>query len=352
VAYLTPDRVRETSTTTGTGAITLAGAVTGWKTFASGLSTNDTFPYVIEGRDSSGNQTAEWETGIGTWSAGGTLTRTTVTGSSNSGNAVSFASASLVCYVGLNKTGLVSVADISAASAVYAHTQVADPHTGYVLESREGVASGIATLDSDTLVPAAQLGLPTYVPIYATAAGRYGIPGAGLVQLIQAGGTVTVSPDNRMMVTPFVAGGNVTITGASFQPSAPSAAGGLAQVCLYSATINSSGLFIIGSLIENFGTLALDSYGQKTITGLTRNLTRGTAYALTLACSKAVTLYAPRLGMMFDQTWAGTTLGNFGSYFYIDTAYPPPATVNAAATEASGTTQFLAPVVTVTWTPR
>lgn len=77
------DRVKETATTTGTGNFTLAGAATGFRTFASVLSTNDTCYYCIAGE-------SEWEVGIGTYSAANTLTRTTVLASSNSGSAVNF----------------------------------------------------------------------------------------------------------------------------------------------------------------------------------------------------------------------------------------------------------------------
>lgn len=81
------DRVSESSTSTGTGNFTLAGAVTGFRTFASVLSNADTTSYTIDGG------TGEWETGIGTYnSSGTTLTRTTVIASSNGGSAVNFSS--------------------------------------------------------------------------------------------------------------------------------------------------------------------------------------------------------------------------------------------------------------------
>ncbi len=84
MALISADRVRETSTTTGTGALTLAGAVTGFRAFSAVCSTNDTVFYVIA------HQTqAEWECGLGTYSASNTLTRTTVHSSSNSNSAVS-----------------------------------------------------------------------------------------------------------------------------------------------------------------------------------------------------------------------------------------------------------------------
>lgn len=87
------DRVKETSTTTGTGSLTLAGAVTGFRTFASVLSSTHTTYYVIE--DSAGN----WETGIGTFTSPATLARTTVKASSNSNAAVNFPAGTKYVYI-------------------------------------------------------------------------------------------------------------------------------------------------------------------------------------------------------------------------------------------------------------
>lgn len=85
MAFAHAGRVAETSTTTGTGSLTLAGAKTGFRTFTSQLSTNDYCYYVIQ------HQTAtEWEYGIGQLTASTTLARTAVVGSSNSNSAVSF----------------------------------------------------------------------------------------------------------------------------------------------------------------------------------------------------------------------------------------------------------------------
>lgn len=78
------DRVRETSTTTGTGTITTAGAVLGYRTFLSGIGTGNTTAYCIT------NVSAGlWEVGLGVVTAG-FLTRATVLTSSNSNNLVSF----------------------------------------------------------------------------------------------------------------------------------------------------------------------------------------------------------------------------------------------------------------------
>ena len=85
MALVVKDRVKETTTTTGTGTITLAGAVDGFQSFSAALADGDTTYYAI-----SETSTGEWEVGLGTFTATGTtLARTTVLASSNAGSAVS-----------------------------------------------------------------------------------------------------------------------------------------------------------------------------------------------------------------------------------------------------------------------
>jgi hypothetical protein len=101
MAHITEDRVLETSTTTGTGAFTLAGAATGYRSFASVMtSPSDTCWYAIWAVDGNGESTGSWETGLGTYSASNTLTRTTVLESSNAGAAVSFAAGTKYVAIG------------------------------------------------------------------------------------------------------------------------------------------------------------------------------------------------------------------------------------------------------------
>ena len=69
------DRVLETTTTTGTGSITLGGAATGFRTFNAGLGLNIQTDYCIEGVDASNVPTGEWETGVGYLSSPTTLVR-------------------------------------------------------------------------------------------------------------------------------------------------------------------------------------------------------------------------------------------------------------------------------------
>jgi hypothetical protein len=84
MALVIADRVRESSTTTGTGTFVLAGAVVGYQSFSTAIGNTNTTYYTI-----SNPGTTEWEVGIGTISTG-SLTRTTVISSSNANALVAF----------------------------------------------------------------------------------------------------------------------------------------------------------------------------------------------------------------------------------------------------------------------
>jgi hypothetical protein len=81
MALVLRDRVKETTSTTGTGTLTLTGASDGFQSFSVIGDGNTTYYAIISGND--------WEVGIGTYTASGTtLSRDTVLESSNSGSAV------------------------------------------------------------------------------------------------------------------------------------------------------------------------------------------------------------------------------------------------------------------------
>ena len=84
MAFVINDRVKENSTTSGTGTFTLDGAVTGFETFSSAIVNGNTTYYTIHTQNG-----AQFEVGIGTVGAG-TLARDTVISSSNSDAAVDF----------------------------------------------------------------------------------------------------------------------------------------------------------------------------------------------------------------------------------------------------------------------
>ena len=83
MALVLKDRVKETTTTTGTGTYTLSGAVTGFEAFSSVGDGNTTYYVCTDGTD--------FEVGIGTYTLSGTtLARTTILESSNSDSAVNW----------------------------------------------------------------------------------------------------------------------------------------------------------------------------------------------------------------------------------------------------------------------
>jgi hypothetical protein len=86
------DRVQETSTTTGTGTFTLAGAVSGFQSFSAIGDGNTTYYAIVLG--------SEWEVGLGTYtSSGTTLSRDTILESSNGGTAVNFSAGTKNVFV-------------------------------------------------------------------------------------------------------------------------------------------------------------------------------------------------------------------------------------------------------------
>jgi hypothetical protein len=94
MALVLADRVKETTTTTGTGTVTLLGASTGFQSFAAVGNANTTY-YTIAAQTGT-----EWEVGIGTYtSSSTTLARNTVLSSSNSGSPVNFSAGTKDVFV-------------------------------------------------------------------------------------------------------------------------------------------------------------------------------------------------------------------------------------------------------------
>ena len=84
MALVVKDRVKQTTTTTGTGSLVLNGTVDSFQTFTSALTNADTTYYALVEPS-----TNEWEVGLGTWTESTTtLARTTILESSNSGSAI------------------------------------------------------------------------------------------------------------------------------------------------------------------------------------------------------------------------------------------------------------------------
>ena len=93
MSYIIADRVKQQSSTTGTGAITLGTSVTGFQVFSAVCSNGDTFHYAIVHLT-----LGSWETGLGTYNTGGTVSRSVLT-SSNSNNLVDFAAGTKEIFI-------------------------------------------------------------------------------------------------------------------------------------------------------------------------------------------------------------------------------------------------------------
>ena len=126
MAFVLNDRVKETSTTTGTGTFDLAGAETGFESFVSGVGNGNQTYYAI-----SNDGTNEFEVGIGTVTDAtpDTLSRDTIISSSNSDAAVNFSAGTKTVFCTLPASRTPS-AGMTAQTFVNTHdTTISDDQT-------------------------------------------------------------------------------------------------------------------------------------------------------------------------------------------------------------------------------
>ena len=138
MAFVLNDRVKETSTTTGTGNFSLAGAETGFESFVSGVGNANVTYYAI-----SNDGTSEFEVGIGTVTSGSpdTLSRDTIISSSNSDALVNFSAGTKTVFCTLPATRTPS-AGMTAQTFVNTHNStISDDQT---IDS--GVLAGPVTI--------------------------------------------------------------------------------------------------------------------------------------------------------------------------------------------------------------
>lgn len=150
MAYIVADRVKQKTTSSGTGAITLGASVTGFQTFASVLSNGDTFHYAIVHLTS-----GAWETGLGTYnSSGGTVTRGVIT-SSNTNALVDFTSGDKEIFITPVASNLVFKDNAGGANIVRTATvdfgsAPTSSYTFSVTDSAATTASRIAVYPSSS----------------------------------------------------------------------------------------------------------------------------------------------------------------------------------------------------------
>ena len=141
MAFKLNDRVKESSSTTGTGTFTLGGAVSGFETFSAGIGGSNTTYYCIFETG-----TNNFEVGFGTLNSGAsTLARTYVISSSNSDAKVNFAGATEVfCTVPGAKIGLPTPEEYGSSSAPKVITVTVADKSGLHPYQSAGGASTLA----------------------------------------------------------------------------------------------------------------------------------------------------------------------------------------------------------------
>lgn len=194
MALVLADRVRETTTTVGTGPIALAGAATGYQSF-SVIGNGNTTYYCIAGQG-----TSEWEVGIGTYASSGTiLSRTTILASSNGGLIVNFSSGTkdvFVTYpseksVNLDSSGLLSApAGLASGVPTFLATPTSSNLAAIVTDE---TGSGSLVFATSPTLTTPDLGTPsainltnaTALPLATAVTGTLGVSngGTGLTSL-------------------------------------------------------------------------------------------------------------------------------------------------------------------------
>jgi hypothetical protein len=283
MALVLADRVQETSTSTGTGAFTLDGAVTGYQTFAVIGNGNTTY-YTIA--DQGG---ANWEVGIGTYTSSGTsLSRDTVLSSSNGGSLVTFTAGTKTVFVtypssksvNLNATGNVSALG-TVTSGIWQGTTI-------------GVAYGGTGVTASS--------------------------GANSVVLRDSSQNITVNRVNQANTNTTAAGGTTVLTIASSYIQSLVGTGGQTYTLPDATTLTTGVAFLFNNLAT--GNLVIQDYATATIgtiasggagaVFLTNNATVGGTWDLHAYLPEGVTFgtNAFNLGsaVISGGTWQGGTI--------------------------------------------
>ena len=188
------DRVRQTTTSTGTGTITLDGSVIGFQSFAVIGNGNTTY-YTISGG-------AQWEVGIGTYSSG-TLARTTVI-SSSTGSKLDLAAGTKDVFVTLPASVAVTIGTDVTFTKVTAPTVQATNSAGLSLKNSAGttqLSMGAGGGDNLTLSVSTNInGVNAQVDISPTGTGHVHMKPTGT-------GSVEIAPTNAGTLDNLVIGG-------------------------------------------------------------------------------------------------------------------------------------------------
>lgn len=322
MAFVIADRVRESSTTTGTGNFTLGGAVTGYQTFGSVLTTGDTTYYTIA--DQGG---ANWEVGIGTFTSPSTLARTTVLSSSNGGSLVTFTAGTKDVFISLpsSKTNVEdqpNLIEVNSSSAALRITQT-------------GAGNALVVEDSAN---------PDSSPFVVDASGNVGIGTTTPTALLDVNGSVAITGTARRITGDF---SNATQTNRIFFQTTTSG-GGTSVGAIPNATGGNSAFNAFGSPDPANSSFAQFRAGADTSdVRLTSGITgTGTYYPFTFYTGGSERMRLDTSGNALINTTTAvsklTVNGDVAGTFFVN-----PTTVSANYTIPTNYNAMTAGVITV-----
>lgn len=281
MALVVYDRVQETTSTTGTGSVTLGGAVAGFQSFAVVGDGNTTFYTIVNGN--------QWEVGLGTYSTSGpTLDRTTIYANSNGNTSpitLSGSSLVFVTYAAGRSVNLDASGNVTALGNVTSGTWQG---------TTVGVAYGGTGVTSSS--------------------------GADSVVLRDANQNIAVNRVNQANTTTTAAGGTTALTAASTYIHSLVGTGGQTYTLPDATTLTTGVAFLFNNLAT--GTLTIQDYATGAIgtipTGgagavfLTNNGTTGGTWDLHGYLPEGVTWGTNALNMgttiVTGGTWQGGTI--------------------------------------------
>ena len=345
MALVVADRVQETTATTGTGTITLAGAVSGFQSFATIGDGNTTYYCVTSG--------TAWEVGIGTYTASGTtLARTTILASSAANAAITLAGTSNVfCVYPAGKSvytqadGSVGIGtdnplqSFSAYDCVTLEVSTSAGHDTSLLrlyEPGNGVDLRLAATGPNTI---AIIGTYSTFPLVfytdsaeamrITTTGRVGIgtttpsqpldvigtvkattfSGAGAFTTLSASSTVSGTGFSTYLASPPAIGGTAAAAGAFTTLSASSTVSGtgfstyLASPPAIGGTTPAAGTFttLVASTSASVGSAApagTNFYNNKTLTGSTTPFSNRTVATVQTDATGTARGYTTSIGVV------------------------------------------------------
>ena len=291
MALVLADRVRESSTTTGTGTISLAGAVTGFASFAEQIGDGNTTYYTIADATS-------WEVGVGTYSAN-TLTRDTVLDSSNAGSKVNFAAGLKDVFVTLPAEKVATTDTLGTMSTQNANNVAI---TGGSISGVSGVVASVTgtapVVSSGGNTPAISMAAATtLVDGYLTSADWATFNGkqAALV----SGTNIKTVNSNSLLGSGNVSVGTVTSVGGT----------GTVNGLSLSGTVTSSGNLTFGGTLDLSSPPAIGGTAASTgaFTTLSASSTvSGAGFSTYLASPPAIGGTAPAAGTFTTLAVAGS----------------------------------------------